>query len=97
MITFKIDGKKLTDWNSFHSEFKTKLNFPDYYGENMDAWIDCIDDLTEKPTILQIENGKFLKVNAPDLLNAILECGAFVNHRKIEIGEQPNLIIVTDS
>ncbi|MFD1015706.1 barstar family protein, partial [Winogradskyella rapida] len=34
MITFKID-KKLTDWNSFHSEFKAPLNFPDYYGENM--------------------------------------------------------------
>ena len=97
MITFKIDGKKLTDWNSFHSEFKSELNFPDYYGENMDAWIDCVDDLTEKPTILQIENGKFLKENAPDLLNAILECGAFVNYRKTQIGEQPNLIIATDS
>ena len=97
MITFKIDGKKLTDWNSFHSEFKTILNFPDYYGENMNAWIDCVDDLTEKPTILQIENGKFLKENAPDLFNAILECGALVNYRKTEIGEQPNLIIATDS
>ena len=97
MITFKIDGKKLTDWNSFHSEFKSELNFPDYYGENMDAWIDCVDDLTEKPTILQIENGKFLKENAPDLLNAILECGAFVNYRKTQFGEQPNLIIATDS
>jgi len=97
MITFKIDCKKLTDWNSFHSEFKATLNFPDYYGENMDAWIDCVDDLTEKPTILQIENGKFLKEYAPDLFNAILESGAFVNYRKTEIGEQPNLIIATDS
>ncbi|WP_336127808.1 barstar family protein [Mesoflavibacter sp. CH_XMU1422-2] len=52
MTTLKIDGKKLTDWNSFHSEFKSKLNFPDYYGENMDAWIDCVDELTEKPTLL---------------------------------------------
>ncbi|OZV69662.1 barstar family protein [Winogradskyella aurantia] len=31
MTTLKIDGKKLTDWNSFHSEFKSELNFPDYY------------------------------------------------------------------
>jgi len=96
MVTFKIDGKKLTDWNSFHSEFKAKLNFPDYYGENMNAWIDCVDELTEKPTLLQIENGKFLKENMPELLNAILECGAFVNFRKIELGEKPNLIIATD-
>ncbi|WP_334223392.1 barstar family protein [Olleya namhaensis] len=96
MITFKINGRKLKDWKSFHSEFKTELNFTDYYGENMDAWIDCIDELTEKPTLLQIENGKYLKENAPELLNAILECGAFVNYRKIEIGENPNLLIATD-
>ncbi|HEX9826670.1 MAG TPA: barstar family protein [Flavobacteriaceae bacterium] len=96
MKTFKIDGKKVTDWNTFHSEFKTKLNFPDYYGENMNAWIDCVDEMTEKPTLLQIENGKVMKEKVPELLNAILECGAFVNYRKIELGEQPNLIIATD-
>ncbi len=96
MITFKIDGRKLTDWNSFHAEFKSKLKFPDYYGENMDAWIDCVDELTEYPTLLQIENGKFLKDNKPELLNAILECGAFVNYRKIEQGEKPNLTIATE-
>jgi len=96
MRTFKIDGKKLTDWNSFHSEFKSELNFPNYYGENMDAWIDCVDELTEELTILQIENGKFLKENKPELLNAILECGAFVNYRKIKQNEKPNLLIATD-
>ncbi len=96
MQKFKIDGNKLTDWKSFHSEFKRELNFPDYYGKNMDAWIDCVDELTEQPTLLQIENGNFLKENNPELLNAILECGAFVNYRKIQQGEKPNLIIATD-
>ena len=96
MVTFKINGRKLTDWKLFHSEFKAELNFPDYYGENMDAWIDCIDELTDKPILLQIDNGKYLKENAPELFNAILECGAFVNYRKIEVGEKPNLIIATD-
>jgi len=96
MVTFKIDGKKLIDWNSFHSEFKAVLNFPDFYGENMDAWIDCMDELTEQPTLLQIENGKFLRENNSKLLKAIMECGAFVNYRKIQKGEKPTLIIATD-
>ena len=96
MQTFKIKGKKIKNWKSFHSEFKKEMNFPDYYGENMNAWIDCVDELTDKPTILQIVNGKYLKENTPELFNAILECGAFVNYRKIEIGEKPNLIIATD-
>jgi len=62
----------------------------------MNAWIDCVDELTDEPTILQIDNGKYLKENEPELFNAILECGAFENYRKIEVGENPNLIISTD-
>ena len=96
MITFKIDGKKLTDWNSFHSEFKSELNFPDYYGENMDAWIDCVDELSEKPTLINIKNGKVLKENSPEIFEAILECSAFINHRKLDVWEKPNLIISTE-
>ena len=97
MQTFRIKGKRLKNWKTFHSEFKKALSFPDYYKENMDAWIDCMDELTDKPTLLEIENGKDLKENAPELLNAIFECGAFVNYRKIEVGEKPNLIISANS
>ncbi|MBC9798362.1 barstar family protein [Sinomicrobium weinanense] len=97
MIKFKIDGRKLKDWNSFHAEFKAIMDFPDYYGKNMDAWIDCVDELTDKPTLLQIEHGKLLREKAPELYMAILECGAFVNYRKLEAGEQPNLVIATDA
>ena len=96
MQTFIIKGKRLKNWKIFHAEFKKEMHFPDYYGENMNAWIDCVDELSDKPTILQIENGKYLKENVPELFNAILECGAFVNYRKIEVGEKPNLIIATD-
>lgn len=97
MQTFRIKGKRLKNWKTFHSEFKKALSFPDYYEENMNAWIDCMDELTDKPTLLEIENGKDLKENAPELMNAIFECGAFVNYRKIEVGEKPNLIILANS
>lgn len=93
MRTFIIDGKKLISWNSFHAEFKKTLNFPNYYGENMNAWIDCVEELTDERTLLQIENSSFLKKNSPLFLNTILECGAIVNNRKIEQGENPHLII----
>lgn len=96
MQTFKIKGKRLKNWKTFHSVFKKEMNFPDYYGENMDAWIDCVHEIIDEPTILQIDNGKYLKENEPELLNAIFECGAFVNYLKIKAGEKPNLIISTD-
>lgn len=40
-----IDGKKMTDESAAHSEFRTKLGFPNYYGENVHALIDCLSDL----------------------------------------------------
>ncbi len=97
MQTFIIKEKRLKNWKTFHSEFKKELNFPDYYGNNMNTWIDCMDELTDKPTLLIINNGKCLKERTSELLNSILECGAFVNYRKKEVGEKPNLIISTNS
>ena len=34
--------------NNFHKHIKEALNFPDYYGENMSAFDDCISDLGDK-------------------------------------------------
>ncbi|WP_258105848.1 barstar family protein [Marinoscillum sp. MHG1-6] len=97
MKTYRINGNKITNWKSFHSEFKKQMNFPDYYGENMDAWIDCVDELSDEPTHIEITKGHLLKEQAPELLEAILECSAFVNFRKVEQGEQPTLMISTRS
>ena len=96
MQTFRIKGKRVRNWETFQSEFKREMNFPYYYGENINTWIDRVDELTNKPTILQIDNEKYLKENEPELFNAILECGAFINYRKLKVGEKPNLIIATD-
>ncbi len=93
MKVYRIQGNNIKNWKTFHSQFKSEMNFPDYYGENMDAWIDCVDDLSNEPTLIEIQKGNLLKQNAPELLVAIFECSAFVNFRKVEIGEQPTLMV----
>ena len=40
-----INGENITDWNSFHTEFKEKMGFFSGYGENTNAWIDCMTDM----------------------------------------------------
>jgi len=97
MKVYRIQGNKIKNWKTFHSEFKKQMNFPDYYEENMDAWIDCVDELSDEPTLIEITQGHLLKEQAPELLEAILECSAFVNFRKVEQGEQPTLMISTRS
>lgn len=63
----------------------------------MDAWIDCVDELSDEPTLIEVTKGHLLKERAPELLEAILESSAFVNFRKIEQGDQPTLMISTHS
>ena len=44
---FDVYDMNTRDWNrsNFHKRIKQKLNFPDYYGENLDAFDDCLGDM----------------------------------------------------
>src|SRR4051812_20299610 len=64
-----LDLSGVRDWDSFHSIFSQSLGFPDYYGRNMDAWIDCIGMLddpardSERPaTALRLAEGELLSL-----------------------------------
>ena len=41
-----IEGSKICDKNSLFKEFSEKLDFPDYFGFNWDAFSDCMTDLS---------------------------------------------------
>jgi RNAse (barnase) inhibitor barstar len=56
MILIRIDTRRINDWDSFHTEFAKAFGFPDYYGRNMNAWIDCmtyLDDPDVADTIVK--------------------------------------------
>lgn len=95
MKTYSFQAENLLDWRSFHREFKRVMQFPVYYGENMNAWIDCVDEQTDELSLILIENGSMLKEQAPEILEAILEGIAFINFRKMEAGEQPSVLVST--
>ncbi|TQI71115.1 barstar (barnase inhibitor) [Gramella sp. Hel_I_59] len=91
---FQVDANNIVDWKSFHKEFRNELKFPDYYGENMDAWIDCIDDISEKSdVVIRIKNSRNLKNKNPEILKSLIECSQFVNTRKIDQGEKNRVIL----
>jgi RNAse (barnase) inhibitor barstar len=92
-----IDAGKISDWDSFHDIFSKTFGFPDFYGRNMDAWIDCmtyLDDPGTEMTSVHIGAGDVLvlcmtavkdfKKRCPDVYDAIVECSSFVNYRRIE-------------
>ena len=101
-----VDCGKICDWDSFHDEFASAFGFPDFYGRNMNAWIDCMtsldspeDGMTNVHAVkghvltLQLENVAPFRKRHPDLFSALIQCGAFVNWRRIEVGESAVLAI----
>lgn len=96
----KIDTRRITDWTTFHDVFAQVLGFPDFYGRNMNAWIDCLTHVDEPGDtmtsvhappggmlVLQLDNVDDFAVRVPELYSAIIECAAFVNWRRIETGQ----------
>lgn len=88
-----IPTNQIKDWDSFHDLFQKELGFPDYYGRNMNAWIDCMDDLVDV-VILKIKNASEFKKRCPEQHDALIECSAFVNYRRVEAGETPILTLM---
>lgn len=97
-----IDGKAIHDWPSFHEVFAVALGFPDFYGRNLNAWIDCLtfaDDsasgMLARPVppgevlTLQIDHVDDFVSRCPEQYAALMECAAFVNWRRIEKGDGP--------
>jgi len=100
MTLIKLDTRRIVDWATFHSVFAEVFGFPDFYGRNMNAWIDCMTSLDEPKDgmtsvhapsggvlVLQLEHvGDFAR-RCPEQYDALIECAAFVNWRRIEVGE----------
>src|SRR5687768_4325612 len=102
----RIDANEITDGDSFHTVFALAFGFPEYYGRNMDAWIDCLtylDDPDSGMTMVHVAPGQCLslvvdhaaglKSRCPELFCALIECAAFVNWRRIEAGGEPVLAL----
>ena len=102
----RVVGRNIRDWHSFHDEFNRVFGFPAFYGRNMDAWIDCMTSLDREEDGLtsihvapgsvlgrEIEDAGYLKREHPEQYQAIVECAAFVNWRRIERDSPPILAL----
>ncbi len=97
-----IPTNRIKDWSSFHDVFREMFGFPDFYGSNMNAWVDCMssldvpdDGLTQFSVqvggvvILCIGNAPDFQSRCPEQYDALIEGASFVNYRRSEIGSAP--------
>ena len=55
-----IDGREMKDKQTLHAYLKEQCNFPDYYGNNLDALYDVLTDRPE-PLEIQLDHAGELK------------------------------------
>lgn len=48
MKKYIVDFRKVNNIAEAHKELKASLNFPDYYGENLDALNDCLSEIDKE-------------------------------------------------
>ena|SRR5690349_4143942 len=106
MTVIKLDADRITDWKTFHDVFAEIFGFPDFYGRNLDAWIDCMSSLDVQEdamttvkappggaVVLQLEGVDDFVRRCPEQYEALVECAAFVNWRNLEAGRQAVLAL----
>ena len=47
-----LNGTLLSDEKTAHGYLKEKLDFPEYYGRNLDALYDCLTELTDMELVI---------------------------------------------
>lgn len=101
-----IDASAISDWPSFHSAFAQAFGFPEFYGRNMNAWIDCMTDLDDPGSgmsavhappngivLVKVLGAKAFATRCPEQAAALHDCTAFVNWRRCEQGGAPVLAL----
>lgn len=77
-----MDGHRLRDWEMFYDEIAIALGFPDYFGRNLNALIDCMRDEYYKadiPLVLWISHADDLLVEeSADSLHGVLSSFTFI-------------------
>ncbi len=106
MASFEIDAWKIRDWASFHDVFAEVLAFPEFYGRNLNAWIDCMSDLhgptalgahelpKDEPVELRIPGAEDLAERLPDVWLDLVACTAAVNRRYRESKSAARILLV---
>jgi len=93
MATASLNGELIADWDSFHDQCSAVFGFPDFYGRNMNAWVDCLSYLRDddgmckfvlKPDemlTIEVLHSEQLRQRLPGIVEELQFCIAMINER----------------
>ncbi len=103
-----VDMMKITNWEDFHDRFSDTMGFPNFYGRNMSAWIDCMADLSSPDVVgmtkVQVPKGEHLVIVLKgtmdmdpvqvEIFKELSNAIAFVNDSKKDIPNSRKLLLL---
>lgn len=72
-MNYLLDLSGIIDLETFHEYVSKKLDFPAYYGQNFDAFWDCLLDMDDK-SYIRVEGLEELRKNLPDGYEKFIKC-----------------------
>lgn len=108
MTRVQIDLAKVDNWAAFHAAFAQAMGFPDFYGDNMNAWEDCMSDLSRpgivgmtkvivppgEDLVLEFTGSAAFRTRQPDIFDALLNSTTNVNVSKANIPSASLLLLL---
>ncbi len=73
MTNYTVNLRNVKTVYALHQELKDSLQFPDYYGMNLDAFWDCITWDIEIPATIYVEGINSLPKDLTELGNKIIK------------------------
>jgi len=85
-MNIEIDGNCVTTEAEFHTAISRALNFPTYYGRNLDALFDVLGADVERPVVLVWKNFAASKASMGDGFDRIVNVLRRVESQDAEWG-----------
>lgn len=80
---YTVDFKNVHQYEEIHRTLKDGLDFPNYYGENLDALWDCLTDFIDNDDVIILRNYQFVetanKEYAEDILRVFKRAKHYAN------------------
>jgi RNAse (barnase) inhibitor barstar len=101
-----LDGRRISDWPSFHRESQAAFGFPPYYGANLDAWVDCLSGVRDGDGMsaftlapgemleIELRHADALRRTAPRIMETLEELIDAANERITDAGQELALRLV---
>ena len=84
MKRIELDFKDLFTPRQIHEYIAEKLDFPDYYGKNLDALYDCRTDICEDTHVV-IRNYDILDYRENKIINTFLDAAEECEELTVEL------------